>query len=302
MLRVSKIARLFKDAAIKLGKKDPLILASSTAFFTTFSIPPTLIILMNVLSLYFKRESLSVQFDKQISEIFGAEAGTQLQTIATNLSEMTGKGWITIAGSVFLIFVATNLFKVIKTSVNQIWNIRPKNTKKLLHNVKNRAIALAIVFLTGIFFLLSILADSLVTLLQNYLHNSLPVGETLLIIGLSKLLSLVFITLWFISIFRYLPDARIQWKAVSIGALVTAFLFMIGKLALERFLVNSNISNVFETSASIVLVLLFIFYSSLIMYYGAAFTFVLSEELNQPVTPRKYAEEYKITPIKKDGA
>lgn len=289
--------RIVKEAAVKLGDNHPLILASSTAFFATFSIPPMIIILTNVLSLYFKTESLSSSLNNQISNVFGPQAAKQFQQIATNLSDVGGKSWITIAGSLFLVFIATNLFKVIKTSINQIWNIRPKRKRKVLMKLKSRAIALGIILLTGIFFLLSILTDSLVSVLRDYLEEYLSVAYVLIILIISKLLSLTFISLWFATLFRYLTDARIHWKAISYGAISTAVLFMIGKLGLEKFLVNSNIGDVFETSASIVLVLLFIFYSSMIMYYGAALTFILSSEFEKPVKPRKYAEKFEVTAV-----
>ncbi len=294
---VSKIVRIVKEAAKKLGENHPLILASSTAFFATFSIPPIIIILTNVLSLYFKTSSLSTKFNDQIGEVFGAEAAEQLQTIAGNLSDMGGKPWITIAGSIFLLFVATNLFKVIRTSINQIWNVRPKKSRQVLVKLKSRAIALGIILLTGILFLLSVFADSAVLILRDYLQDFVPVGQVYLILILSKVLSLFFITLWFITLFRYLTDARVPWKAIIIGALITGVLFMVGKFGLENFLVNSNIGDVFETSASIVLVLLFIFYSSMIIYFGAALTFVLSKEFDKTIKPRKYAEKFETRTV-----
>lgn len=293
----SKIMRIAKDAATKLGENHPLILASSTAFFATFSIPPIIVILTNILSLYFKTESLSARFNSQISSVFGPKAADQLQSIATNFSAIGSEKWVAYAVLLFLVFIATNLFKVVRTSLNQIWNIRPKKKRKVLVKLKSRVVALGIILLTGILFLLSIFTDSVVSILKNYLKTQFDVVDVLLILTISKLLTLMFITLWFMSLFRYLTDARIHWKAISIGALITAFLFMIGKVALEKLLVNSNIGNVFETSASIVLVLLFIFYSSLIMYYGAALTFVLSKVFKKLIKPRRYAEKFEISTV-----
>ena len=163
--------------------------------------------------------------------------------------------------------------------------------------LKSRAIALGIILLTGILFLLSIFTDSAVLLLRDYLQEFLPIGYVFLILILSKILTLTFITLWFITLFRYLTDARVHWKALSIGALITGVFFMIGKFGLEKFLVNSNIGDVFETSASIVLVLLFIFYSSMIIYFGAALTFVLSNEFEKTIKPRKYAEKFETRTV-----
>jgi len=298
MSKVSKIVQLIINSGKELGKNNPLILGSATAFFTIFSIPPMIIIVVNALSIYFKSESLSVKFTKQISSTFGQETANQLESIAYNFSSMAGKPWITVAGSLFLIFVATNLFKIIKISFNQICNIRPKSGRNILHRLKNRGIALGIILLTGVLFLLSNFADGLLIIIRNQLESGLPAEGSYLILFLSKIVSFIFIGLWFLTIFRFIPDARIPWKALTIGSLATAVLFMIGKLALERFLVNSNIGNIFETSTSIVLVLLFIFYSSMIMYYGLTLTMMVSKEIDQPIEPRKNAEKYEIKTLK----
>lgn len=297
--QVPKIMRLVKEAATELGKNHPFILASSTAFFTTFSIPPMIIIVVNALSIYFRSDRISAKFNDQITSIFGPESAKQLQTIADNFSNMGGETWITIVGFIFLVFIATNLFNVIKISINQIWNIRPTKSANLLLNLKNRAIALGLILLTGAFFLLSTVADSLILILKDLLESALPSVDSILIIIVGKAISFLFIMLWFSTIFRFLPDAKIYWKAVSIGAAVTSILFLLGKVLLEKFLVNSNLGNIFETSASIVLVLLFIFYSSMIMYFGAAFTYVISKEFDKLPEPRKNAEKFEVKTIVK---
>ena len=294
MEKIKDHLKLFWIAMKQLGRHQPLILASSTAFFTIFSIPPMLIIVINILSLQFKSENISYTFYAQIESIFGSASSEQVQIIAGNFSAMASSPWITVAGSAFLIFVATNLFKVIRMSINQIWQVRIKRAPKLWYKLKDRSIALGIIFLTGIFFLLSTLSDSFLSFLDKELSFDFFNVDTLLLIIVSKIISVFFIAMWFMALFRYLPSGRLHWKGISVGAIVTAILFSLGKLALERFLVNSNIDNVFETSTSIVLIMLFIFYSSLIMYYGASFTLIYSNYIGIDINPRKNAQRFEV--------
>lgn len=299
MKKVKDVLKLFTRAARKLGKNQPLVLASSTAFFTMFSIPPILVISVNTLSLYFKKDSVTRAFNHTIAQVFDEKTADQMSDIADNFSNMASKPWITIAGFVFLLFVATNLFKVMRTSINQIWNIRLARSGRLANSLQKRTISLGLILLTCILFFLSTVSDSLITLLGDLVPKNFMGLNTIFILIASKILSVFFITLWFTAVFRFLPDAKISWHAILIGGLVTAILYMIGKYLLDTFLINSNIDNIFETSTSVVLIMLFIFYSSLILYYGASFTFVYTDFINKNVKPRKNAEEFEIKVVPK---
>lgn len=297
MHKLREILKLLADSGKELGKNRPLILASSTAFFTIFSIPPTLIILANALSIYFKQENLTAKFSETIADLFGQDVSTQLLAIADNFRNMASEPWITYAGFIFLIFVATNLFKVIRMSVNQIWNVRMEKQGGLLFRLRKRVISLGIILLTGVFFIFSTIADSAIAFVENAITDNLFAVNTVLIVIASKLASIIFISLWFTAIFRFLPDAKINWRSILTGAVLTSVLFTIGKYLLERFLINSNIDSIFDTSTSIVLVMLFIFYSSFIVYYGASFIYVYHNSRDKKVKPRKNAEQYKVTSV-----
>ncbi|WP_185152736.1 YihY/virulence factor BrkB family protein [Fulvivirga aurantia] len=300
MLKLKEIGLLFKNAAKELGKNKPIILASSTAFFTIFSIPPIIIITVNALSLYFKSKSITQSFINNIQELFGEEAARQMSNIASNFSSLASQPWITIAGSVFLIFIATNLFNIIKLSINQIWNIRVESKSNILFHLKQRLIALGIIVLTTVLFILSTVADSIIAFIRDFLPENFAEVNTLVVMVMSKIVVIIFIALWFAAVYRFLPDARVAWKPILTGAIVTSVLFVLGKYILERLLINSNIDNIFETSTSIVLIMLFIFYASLIMYYGVSFTAVYSKFIEEEIELRKNAERVEIKAIPKD--
>lgn len=285
---------LCKEAFSNLRKHDPIILASSTSFFTAFSIIPILVILFNLLGLYFKNQELNVHVIGKLEEVFGKETGTYLQSILSNINKFSYDWIYAILGIVFLVFVATNLFKIIKLSINRIWSIKRKHVNRLKYTLSERVVALGVLFFTAILLGLSISLDTAVVLMNKYLQENLPSVELSLIKAVNILFSLLVVTIWFTIIFKVLPDAKLHWRVASMGGLFTAILFTFGKWVLGKLLVYSAIANIFGASASMALILLFIFYSSLILYYGAAFTQAFGHRIGKPVLSGKYSEKYDM--------
>ncbi|MGK7392408.1 MAG: YihY/virulence factor BrkB family protein [Candidatus Cyclobacteriaceae bacterium M2_1C_046] len=291
------IPYLAKRSFSVLQKNNPLLLASATAFFTVFSTTPIIVLLVNILSLYFKTERISTEIFNEVRAVFGESTAQQIETFVGNFREMGSSPWITVLGTVFLIFVATTLFNVIKQALNRIWNIRINPKRKFRHNLKERGKAFLIILLGGLLFLITLLLETTVGFLSKYLKLFIPELNTLFVQTTSGVISLIIVSVWFGILFRYLPDARAKWKVLRVGAVVTGILFTIGKYILGIFLVGGNIGNIFDASASIVLFLLFIFYSSMIMYFGAAFTLVYGDYTNRNIKPKKYAERFQMTAV-----
>jgi membrane protein len=203
-----------------------------------------------------------------------------------------------MAGILFLLFIATTLFKVIQSSLNQVWMIHKSGTKRFKMALVTRLKSTLVIVFTGLLFMASLLAESLKVIFGNYLDNLFPGSGFYLNGTLSTLISLSIVWIWFTILFRYLPDGKPTWKVALSGGLLTSILFNTGKLILKWMLPNLNFDAVYGASASIVLILLFVFYASLIFYYGASFTKVWGEELGQPILPVINAELYEQTDIK----
>ena len=280
-----------------LIRNDPMRLAGATAFFTTFALPPILLILIQLLSLLFNRRSVSRELFMQLGGIIGRDSVMQLietlkafRGIASNLP-------IAIGGFIFLLFVATTLFKVIQSSLNQLWMIRITGKKKIKIALVSRIKSILVIFFTGLLFMASVIAESFTTFFGNHLKELLPVVSFYLNSTIATLLSISIVWVWFSLLLRYLPDGKPNWKIAFTGGLLTSILFNIGKVILKWLLPNSNIGVVYGASASIVLLLLFVFYASLIFYFGAAFTKVWSEYKKQPILPGTNAGLYDYTAI-----
>ncbi len=286
---------LLKKSLLELSQNDPLRMAGATAFFTTFALPPILIIIIQVLGLVFNPQNISRQLFATLSGLVGRESVQQIIDTLMAFRKLAQNWAITIGGFLFLLFVATTLFKIIKSSINQIWKIKVFERRGVWKNLNTRAKSVLVIVVAGVLFVIGLVAEAAQAYLGKYIFELSPLLASYYKSVLNYLMSIVIVTAWFAIVFRYLPDGRPLWKVALTGALVTSILFNIGKLVLRWLLTYSNINTVYGASGSIVLLLLFVFYSSLILYFGATFTKVWAQHHGMPIRPRPYAQHYHLT-------
>ncbi len=289
-----QFVRLLNTSLKELVKNDPLRMAGATAFFTTFALPPILVILIQVLKLVLDPVTLRTHLFQTLSNIVGPEAVGQIRGVLIALRQLATDWWIIIGGFIFLLFVATTLFKVIKNSLNQVWKIRPVKKHGMMRGLRTRTKSILVILVAGVLFVTGIIAEGVQAFIGSYIFELSPILSGYFNSALNYLVSIIIVTLWFAFVFRFLPDGRPDWNIAFAGALLTAILFTIGKMILHWLLSYSNINNVYGTSASIVLLLLFVFYSSLILYFGAAFTKTWGAHRHQPIRPLPHARHYSL--------
>ncbi len=285
---------LLNKALKELVKNDPLRMAGATAFFTTFALPPILVILIQSLKLFLDPRKIRMELFKSLSDIVGPEAVRQMVDVLRSLRKLAQNWYITIGGFIFLLFIATTLFKIIKSSINQLWRVRPQQKHRVIKGLRTRAQSLLIIMVAGVLFVIGILAEGLRAFIGNYIFEFSPLASLYFNSFLNYFVSIIIVMLWFVMVFRYLPDGRPGWSIAFAGAFITSILFTIGKIILHWLLNYSNVNTLYGTSASIVLLLLFVFYSSLILYFGAAFTKVWGAHRGQPILPLPYASHYRL--------
>lgn len=294
------VAKLLKNAFAELSKNDPLRMAGATAFFTTFALPPILVILIQGLGFFVTTDKAQHQLFNRLSSYIGKEAVAQVEITLNSIHRLARNDYIFVFGLIFLLFVATTLFTIIKSSLNQVWKIKVVHRSKVGATFTSRLKAALVILVAGILFMFGVFTHGVQLFLVRHLFGSAHVPFIYFNAALNHILSIVIFTAWFTVVFRYLPDARAPWSVVLSGALLTSILFAIGKLVLRWLLSYNNISSLYGASASIVLVMLFVFYSSLILYFGAAFTKVWSVYKGQPIEPLHYASHYKLITDEED--
>lgn len=298
-VNIKDLGNILKYSFHDLKRNDPLRIAAATAFFTTFALPAIIIILIQVFGLIYNPEIFSKELFEKLSVTLGFESAKQIHSTLSGFQELASNWYITAGGFIFLMFVATTLFKVIKDSLNQIWDIKLINKARFGKRMKLRAKSMIVIMLAGLLFLGNLVTDAMIILLSDMINDFWPSGRGIIILILKQIISIIIVTVWFAVLFKFLPDARTPWKTAFAGALFTGVLFMLGRYLLGILLPGSNIGNIYGASGSIVLILLFVFYSSFILYYGASFTKQWGEYIKAPLVPREYAMFYSLVELKK---
>ncbi|AMM50121.1 hypothetical protein TH61_01535 [Rufibacter sp. DG15C] len=292
--RIQAFLKLLKEAFVLFRQNDPLRLASSTAFFTLFALPPILILLISVLGMLFTNALITGELFHKMTDVVGENVASQVELILINFLNLQGNGWAAAFSFLFLTFVATTLFGVVQNSINQLWSVRAKGQRHLRGAVRNRFRALLIIFSSGILFLGTLFMDATFTFINDHYVLWDAHFQLHLVQLANRLVGLVVETMWFAIIFKFLPYAHIDKRALWVGAAITALLFLIGKLILVQVLVKSGLGSLYSTSGSVVVLLLFIFYSAMILFFGAAFTKVYAQAEQLPFFPKHFATFYEV--------
>jgi len=266
-------------------------LSAALAFYTIFSLPAMLIIIISVSNIFYGRAAIEGTLYHQIAEFVGSEAAIQIQqTIrAAALSQSTY--FATIVGIVTLIFGATSVFSEIQDSINFIWKLKTKPRKGMgfLKLLFNRLLSFSLVVTLGFLLLVSLLINGLMDMLITRLTGMFPQLTVVVVYAVNVIITFGITALLFALIFKVLPDARIKWRHVRAGAFTTSILFMLGKFLIGYYLGHSKLSSTYGTAGSVIVMLLWVYYSAMILYFGAVFTHVFAAHSGTRIYPNSYA-------------
>lgn len=252
-------------------------LAAALSYYAVFSIPPILVIVIAVAGFIWDRGAVQAGILDEIGVLIG-ERGRDLVEGMIQSTQETGSGTIaTIVGVVTLLFAATGVLVQLQDALNAMWNVPPREGGGVVGWFKNRFFSFAMILGVGFLLLVSLVVSAGISALNEYTLGLFPGFEVLLQI-LNFLLSFAIITVLFALLFKYVPDAEVAWRDVWLGAVVTAFLFTIGKTAIGVYLGNSDLAETYGAAASVILILLWVYYSAQILFFGAEFTEVYANE------------------------
>ena len=292
----------FKEVAKKaftdLQNSNPLRLAAATAFFTTFALPPVLIIIIQTFGLFYNPKATKQGVFAQLADVLGRESSVKLFNIFERFQHLAQNWLIAVAGSVFLLFIATTLFHVVRSSINDLWCIKVEQHVGIGYQLKMRLKSIVVILLSGLLLAVQMLASGVQALLKDYIIEIWSGYNTALFKIISQVVFVIIAIGWFTMLFKYLANAHPDWKTAFAGGIFTGILFTIGKLILGLLLTFSNLKTIFGATGSFVLVLLFVFYTSFIFYYGAAFTKKWSEEKNRKMRFEKHVYTYKVEEVR----
>lgn len=299
---------IIRQAFTEFFNDHGLKFSASLSYYTIFSIGPFLLIIISLAGIFFGKDAVEGRIYAQLSGFIGSAAALQIQQIITNIEESQFTRSGAILGFVILFVGATGVFTEMQDSINYIWSIKTKPKRSVIKLMLDRVLSFSLIVSFGFILMVSLAVHALVDLLHDKLKVYFDEATVLIFQIVNYAILFVVITTLFAIIFKVLPDAKVRWKDAYVGALFTAVLFLIGKFLIGFYLGNSNIGVTYGTAASLVIILLWVYYTSIILYFGAEFTRIYTMNFGGGIVPDKTAvfivkqEVTELTPSKDEIA
>ena len=299
-----KFFYVLKEAAKAFSGDNAVKLSAALSYYTIFAIGPLLVIVLSLSGIFLGEAAVEGKLYGQIRGLIGSEAAKQVQEIIQNIQKTNNSTIGAIIGGIVLVIGATGIFAEIQDSINYIWSLKAKPKRGFIKLLMNRLLSFSLIISLGFLLIVSLVANALMDILNERLTRFFPDTMVYIIYGLNIVLLLAVISLLFAIIFKVLPDGKIKWKDAFVGAFFTSILFLIGKSAIGYYLGNSKLGSTYGTAASVVIILTWVYYTSIILYFGAEFTKIYALEFGGGIVPnetavfiiKQEAKELEISP------
>jgi membrane protein len=273
--RLAAIGSFAREVFDEWSKDDALSLGAALAYYTIFSIAPLLVLVIAIVGLVFGRAAAQGQIVAQIQDAIGAAPAQMIEGMIARANQPTSGVVATVVSLATMFFGATGVFGQLQSSLNKIWDVHHKRQGGIRGQLRRRASAFSMILGVGVLLFLSLAASAALSAVHSLLNERFPVLAEVLPFA-NFAISFGVITALFAMILKMLPDVRIEWRDVWLGAAVTALLFTIGKALIGLYLGRAGVTSVYGAAGSLVLLLLWIYYSSQLLFLGAEFTEVYS--------------------------
>lgn len=269
---------LLKEAASEFSTDNAMKLSASLAYYTVFSLGPLILVVISVVGFFFERNEVMWEVYGEVEGLIGKDSADQLFSIINSLRDQNA-GTFSIIGIGILVFGATTVFADIQDSINYIWSIKAKPHRGWVKYLKNRLLSFSLVLGIAFLLIVSLFISSATDILSRSLMQNLQGSYVIVFQVINFLFTFLVITILFAAIYSILPDARIRWKDAMRGAFFTGLLFMLGKYLIGLYISSSEMGNTYGAAASIIILLSWVYYTAIILYFGAEFTKVYATRI-----------------------
>ena len=292
---------LLKRTYQEFDEDNAIKLSASLSYYTIFSLPPLLIIILSIFSFFFGREAVTGRFFGQINGMVGNEAAIQIQETIKNIELSDNNTFAAVFGGIMLLIGASGVFAEIQSSINFIWGLKAKPNKGIMKFIKNRLMSFSMIASVGFLLMVSLMVNTVMDVINTRLLVYFPDTTVYIFYIFNLLVLFATTTMLFATIFKTLPDGNIGWKDALIGSSFTSFFFMFGKFAIGFYLGSSTVATVYGAAGSVIIILIWVYYSAIILYFGAEFTKVYANSHGNKIIPNEYSVGIKVevTEIKK---
>lgn len=303
MLRdyIKSFIEVIKDTLAGFSEFKILKMSASLAYITVFSLAPLLLVILFICDVFWGREAIEGAIYTQMKGFVGSSGAEQIQFMIQNLALSQNGTIAAVIGVGTLIFAATSVFAEIQDSINTIWGLRPKKRSGIWPFIKARLLSFGVIGSLGFILLVALGVSTLLDGISSQLSTTYTEMNVIFFYLINLFVTLVITSLLFGAIFTILPDADITWKQIRVAALTTTVLFMLGKFVISIYIANSNIANVYGAAGSIVVLMVWVYYSSVILYLGATFAKCYAMKFADPIKPSKYAEIVQYVTLTTDA-
>ena len=289
-IRLRQIYSYIRQVFNEFSADNILKYSASLAYYTVFSIAPLLVIISTLSGIFFGKEAVNGEVYKQLNGLVGSAAALQIQDIIKNI-HLTGNNFVATTISLIILLIgATSIFGEVQDSLNKIWGLRVKAKKIWWRLIVTRLLSFSLILSVGFIMMVSLILNALVSAFGNFLSRYIHHFSVYFIEAVESILSFIVATFLFSLMFKLLPDAKIKWKDVLFGGFITAIFFTLGKLGIAYYLGKSNLTTLYGAAGSIIIIMVWVYYSSIILYLGAEFTKVHANLFGRKIQPNEYAE------------
>jgi len=292
---IQKVFTVLKNAFKEWYKKDPFRESSIIAYYAIFSLPGLLVVIITLAGYFFGKEAVNNQLAAQFTSTMGVDTARQIQDMIVQASRLRNSVLATIIAIITIIIGATGVFAEFQTALNAVWKVKLDTTKSSIWNIiRIRLFSFGLIVSIAFLLIVSLIISALIAAFGTWLTHHFSDSFFLILQILNIGLSLFILAILFALMFKFLPDAKIKWRHVWVGSFVTSLLFEIGKFALSLYFGKANPATSYGAAGSIILIMLWVNYSSIIVLYGAEFTHAYANMFSRGVAPTEIA---KVTPI-----
>ena len=268
---------------------NALKMSASLAYYTIFAIAPLLLVIVSLAGIIYGQDAAQGKIFAELNKFVGSGAANQIQEIIKNISKSKDTVFAIIAGSITLFIGTTGVFIEIQDSINQIWRVKAKPKKGWIKLITNRVLSFSMVIGLGFLLIVSLVINGVILALSEKIQIYFPDLTILVINSFNLILTFIVISALFGIIFKFLPDVLIDWKDVRMGAFFTAILFMVGKFLIGLYIEKVGPGSAYGAAGSLIVILIWVYYTSAILFFGAEFTQVYSDLYGGKIKPAPYA-------------
>ncbi len=300
-LRLKNAWMLLKDSFSAFIDDNALKMSASLAYYTIFSLAPMLVIVIALCGVFFGREAVQGRVYGQIRGFVGNDAAIQVQEMLKSVEFSGQTPLATTVGIITLLIGATGVFTEMQDSLNTIWSVKAKPKRGWLKIIINRVLSFSILVSIGFLLLASLVVSALLNVFSDRLERLLADVAVVAFYVINNLVVIAVITALFAVIFKVLPDVRMRWKDALAGSVFTALLFMIGKFLINTYLSRSDMGSAYGAAGSIIVILVWIYYTSAILYFGAEFTKIYAHKFGKGIEPDEDAVRIVRSEVEKES-